>query len=92
MFLKPVFYSKFIFIALVPANFPVRKIPGSLPNTYSINKKGTLRCAGVVTAGFVPNGFAQGDTIGCGLVMINCAHCEPCRLFFTKNGQILGEL
>ena len=89
---------------MADANFMVNAYVGYTAHSFNIgiNNHGNVWQSGdTKKVNFGPDGFANNDVVGCGLMITQktknadetkCEPCiqQPCKLFFTKNGQLWG--
>jgi hypothetical protein len=61
---------------------------GNVAGSFAMRKDGTFLASGTEQSGFGKGAFANGDVVGCGLLVLPAER----RLFYTKNGEIWGEI
>ena len=79
-----------MYIGLCDADFPFITSTGlgRFTGSFAIRKCGTYWASGTDVSGHGKGGFASGDVVGCGLLILSTER----RIFFTKNGEIWGEI
>lgn len=78
-----------ILVGLCHKNFPLSGLHvGERANSFGIYTGGNIWMEGK-RRGYA-SGFDNGDVVGCGMAMAPAGRAE-CKLFFTKNGALLGS-
>ena len=69
-------------------DFTLGHVVGDVASSFAMRLDGTYFASGTSQSGFGKGAFANGDVVGCGLLVLPTER----RLFFTKNGEIWGKI
>jgi hypothetical protein len=80
---------RWINVGIRDTDYSTIQFVGYNTGSFSMDQIGGYWTAGQNTKAYASSGLAEGDTVGCGLVML--PNGSGGNLFFTKNGQLWGN-